>query len=124
MFLLKKFKSSLASLLVAVILFVLMPLPAAQANMAEPPRSGHPSGEPLGTKDIFITRETLTIDLRPLGEVREHKDPHTILVEAIYDVENKGTEKTLDLWFALGSKQKEFQVWLDDRELIPTGSII
>jgi hypothetical protein len=68
--------------------------------------------EPVGIKDVAITRETLVIDLQPLA-----KDGLTH-VEAIYHLDNHGEEKKLDLLFASGSRgTTNFHVWLDDQSV-------
>src|SRR5262249_21592920 len=94
-------------------------------------------GEPIGIQDIFITRETLVIDLRPLAnplppaeavqEARknskggsEYSAAMTDLaqVEAVYHLDNRGAEKKLHLLFASGSEQlSDFQVWLGDQSV-------
>jgi hypothetical protein len=82
---------------------------AAPANVGPPWRGGDLTGDPVGIIDVDITRETLTLDMRPLahGGLAE--------VEAIYRLHNRGATKTLDLVFASGSaKTANFRVWLGD----------
>src|SRR6516162_764034 len=88
-------------------------LPAmARANMGPPMSGGQIVAEPVGIKDVAITRETLVIDLQPLA-----KDGLTH-VEAIYHLDNHGEEKKLDLLFASGSRgTTNFHVWLDDQSV-------
>jgi hypothetical protein len=59
---------------------------------------------------VAITRETLTIDLRPLANGGRGR------VEAVYHLNNLGTETKLDLLFASGSPRvEEFEVTLDNK---------
>lgn len=105
--------SVLASLLLSLC------LPAtAFANAAAPSRGGQTGTEPTGLEQVFILRESLSIDLRPLEEARSH-DGQLILVEAVYELENRGEERRLELVFAFGSAFKDFRVWVDDQ---PVGS--
>ncbi len=83
------------------------------ANSAAPTHGGSLGAEPSGLEQIYILRETLNVDLRKLAE----NDDQTILVEAIYDVENTGAEKKLELIFAFGSSFTDFQILLDEREI-------
>jgi hypothetical protein len=86
---------------------------ATRANMADPAHGGATGAEPSGLEQVFINRETLNIDLRSLDGTAEQ----IVLVEAIYDVENNGAEKKLELVFAFGSGFKDFQIWVDDQEI-------
>jgi hypothetical protein len=105
--------SILASLLLSLC------LPAAVfANAAAPSQGGQAGTEPTGLEQVFIVRESLSIDLRRLDEARSHEG-QVILVEAVYELENRGAESRLDLVFAFGSAFKDFRVWLDDQ---PVGS--
>ena len=68
--------------------------------------------EPPGIAEVRITRETLSIDLRPaqLGQ--------KAIVEAIYQLHNEGEERLLDLLFAFGSREnKDWLITLDDQPL-------
>ncbi len=68
--------------------------------------------EPQGVKDIAITREKLTIDLRPLVSLEP------VRVEAEYFLHNSGTGKKLDLVFVSGTPEvTDFAVWLNDRQV-------
>ena len=81
----------------------------ATVNVGPPSSGGHVVGEPVGIQNIDIAREALSIDLRPLAR------DGLAQVEAIYQLDNRGQEQTLDLLFAGGSKGvKDFQVWLDE----------
>jgi len=91
---------------------------AAFANAAAPSQGGHTGAEPTGLEQVFIVRESLSIDLRRLEEARSHAG-QLILVEAVYELENRGAERRLELVFAFGSAFKDFRVWLDDQ---PVGS--
>ncbi|HEX6746278.1 MAG TPA: hypothetical protein VF092_03105 [Longimicrobium sp.] len=76
-----------------------LPMGTARGNMAAPPeprtvKHGSQLGEPAGgLRDVFIERETLHIDVRPLARGK----PATI--EAVYLVRNDGPARTLDLLF-------------------------
>ena len=97
---------------------VLLPLPVP-ANIGPPVTGGQRVAEPVGMiKDVEITRETLTIDLRPLVEKKGDKQG-LAQVEAVYHLYNRGTDKkTLDLMFAFGSAgTAEFHAWLGDQAI-------
>jgi hypothetical protein len=70
-------------------------VPAAWANIS-PRFWGDATSEPWGLKDVAITQELLTIDLRPLA------DAHPVRVEVTYDLCNAGPSKHLDLLFVSG----------------------
>lgn len=92
-----------------VALFCLFPAPT-WANLGPPSYGGQVTAEPIGIENVEITRETLTIDLRPVAK----KEPAQ--VDAIYHLRNDGQDKELDLLFALGTLDTEdFQVWLNDQ---------
>lgn len=99
-----------------LLLAVLLAVPAsARGNMAEPytgpARAGHAAGEPSGgLRQVFIERERLHIDLRPL------KDDRPAQVEAVYRVRNDGPARVLDLVFvAAALAEGEHGVWVDGR---------
>jgi len=93
----------------SMLLLLLVPT-VVRANISSPVRPGQLNGEPNGLQNVVITRETLTIDLRPLAEAEQ------ALVEAIYQLHNPGGEKRLELVFAVASSNiREFEVWLDER---------
>lgn len=103
-----------------VLLFLLLKfcLPAGvEANMANPSQPGAAGAEPSGLEQVYINGESLHIDLRGLADETSSEVDQTILVEAIYMVENRSAEKQLDLIFAFGSHFKDFQIWLDEREI-------
>lgn len=94
-------------------------LPSATfANAAAPSQGGAAGAEPTGLEQVFIVRESLNIDLRRLESADSHEG-QLILVEAVYELENSGAERRLELVFAFGSAFKDFRVWLDDQ---PVGS--
>lgn len=105
------------SVLASLLLCLCLPT-ATFANAAAPSRRGQTGAEPTGLEQIFILRESLNIDLRRLEEARSD-DGQLILVEAVYELENRGEERRLELVFAFGSAFKDFRVWLDDQ---PVGS--
>jgi hypothetical protein len=91
-------------------LVVFMAPVVARANVGPPSSGGQVVAEPVGVVGVEITRETLTIDLRPLA------GNGLAQVEAIYHLSNPGPEKRLDLLFASGSASvADFQVWLGDQ---------
>ncbi|HEX8273616.1 MAG TPA: hypothetical protein VF615_13345 [Longimicrobiaceae bacterium] len=103
----------LAAVLLAA---VLLAVPAsARGNMAEPytgpARAGHAAGEPSGgLRQVFIERERLHIDLRPLADDRPAR------VEAVYRLRNDGPARALDLVFvAAALAAGEHGVWVDGR---------
>ncbi len=81
----------------------------ALANMANPRQPGDPLGEPTGgLETVTIEHETLVIDLRPLS------NDEPAAVDAVYDVRNDGSARTLDLEFiATGLIDRGAGVWLD-----------
>ncbi len=94
------------------------------ANIAAPSQGGIVSAEPSGLENIFISRETLTIDFRPLGEMQSVRDNKSVLVEAVYEVENKGEDKDLKLVFVVGSKNVEdFEISIDDKKVEKTETV-
>jgi len=97
-------------------------MPAVWANLGPPSYGGQVTAEPIGIEGIEITRETLTIDLRPIAK------KHLAQVEAVYHLQNEGKQKQLDLLFALGTLGTEdFQAWLNDQPIpsqpAPTAAI-
>ena len=87
-----------------------------RANMANPVQPGTPAGEPAtALAGLRIARETLTLDLRPLGRARAG-DVRFATVEAVYGVVNDGPARRLPIEFvALGSGVEAGQVWVDER---------
>ena len=96
----------------ALFLVFMLPRPAS-ANFGSP-QGGQVSAEPTGIKEVDITHETLTIDARPLSKGQ------MVYVEAVYQLDNRGSEKQLHLLFASGSERvSDFQVWLGEQK-VPT----
>ena len=91
----------------------------ARANMANPVQAGDPIGEPGGDlRSVYIERETLTIDLRPLRTVTTHGDEKpALVVEAVYRVNNRGATVTTDLVFVANalSTPERSGVWRDEK---------
>ena len=82
------------------------------ANVAAPSQGGRITGEPNGLEKIYIRHESLTIDFRDLA--RENS-PQKIAVEALYEIENTGADKRLDLVFVLATAEvSEFSFFLDE----------
>ena len=87
----------------------------AMANVGPPSWGGQLVAEPTGLENVLITRETLAIDLRPLAQ---GEPAH---VEAVYQLDNHGSQRKLDLVFASGSALvTDFQVWLADQSVPST----
>ncbi|WP_420454953.1 hypothetical protein [Rubrivirga sp.] len=93
-------------------LALLAAAPTARANMATPATPGTPAGEPAAALDgLRIARETLALDLRPLGRGRPFG-----VVEAEYRIVNTGGARVVPLEFvALGQDVDAAEVWLDGR---------
>ena len=88
------------------------------ANAGPPSSGGSTAGVPSGLEKIYILRERLTIDMRPLGALKSNQDEKIVWVEAVYEIENRGEEIVQDLIFAVGSENVEdFQFWIDDQEI-------
>ncbi len=96
-----------------VLLLLLIAAAPARANMANPVQPGTPAGEPTAAlAGLRIARETLTLDLRRLGDRYTER---TVLVEAVYGVVNDGPARTLPIEFvALGQDVEAGQVWVDE----------
>lgn len=96
---------------VLVMVLGLVPV-ATWANLGPPSYGGQVTAEPLGIENVEITRETLTIDLRPVAQKELAR------VEAVYHLRNEGKEQQQDLLFALGTAGTEdFQVWLNGQPI-------
>jgi hypothetical protein len=78
-----------------------------------PPMSGGQlMADPIGLKEIDVTRSTLNIDLRPLA------DGHKAHIEAVYRLNNPGPEKKLELLFpARPDSPGDIQVWLGNQAI-------
>lgn len=105
--------------LAAFMLLFVVPLPAF-ANVGAPWAGGQLAGEPIGIADVAITREQLVIDLRPLVA------RGLVAVSATYQLDNRSTDKHLDLLFASGASDlKNVRVTLDGNPVaIRSGSDI
>ncbi len=83
-----------------------------QANMGVPYWGGQLVAEPTGLAEMAITRETLTIDLRGLAT----NEP--VQVEALYQIDNQGAARTVNLIFASGAAEvTDFEIWLNEMAL-------
>lgn len=103
---------------IAAVLMILLSAWSVFANVAAPSQGGNLAGEPTGLEKIFITRERLTIDFRPLGQLQSAMDKRNISVEAVYEVENMGEAINQTLVFATGARNAEdFKIWIDDRQI-------
>jgi hypothetical protein len=88
--------------------------PAVWANVG-PKWWGDLAADPQGLKGIHITREKLTIDLRPLASSQPAD------VEAIYYLDNPGEKKKLDLFFVIGAPESaDFEVRLNGNSFYET----
>lgn len=98
-----------------LVLALVLALPSpALANVGAPTYGGTPAGEPGGIIDVAIVHEELAIDLRPLAAADGR-----VQVAATYHLDNKGSERTLDLMFASGARELDgFRVMLDGEPLV------
>lgn len=95
---------------VAPILLLSLAVPAL-ANMASPAITGDTMRElGGGVRDLFIEKERLTFDLRPLGARDGRRD---IQVEAVYRVRNDKEARKVELFFVAGSAPGAASVTLD-----------
>jgi hypothetical protein len=83
------------SCIAAVVGLILVP--AARGNIG-PRWWGDVASEPWGLKEVAITHERLTIDLRPLAAVEP------VQVEVVDDLSNAGACKKLELLFVSGQE--------------------
>jgi hypothetical protein len=73
---------------------------------------GDRTAEPPGLKAIAITRESLTVDMRPLVDLQP------IRVEAVYELSNSGPAATFELLFIFAAPgAQELEVLVGDRML-------
>ena len=95
-----------------LLLLLLLAAGPAHANMASPVEPGTPAGEPAAAlAGLRVARETLTLDLRPLGIGR----PYAV-VEATYRIVNGGEPRVLPLdVLALGDDVRAAEVWVDEQ---------
>ena len=73
---------------------------------------GEPSSDLAG---LAVRKESLVLDLRPLGQLKSKQERAYALVEARYDIERKGPSKTVDLVFIAPAQEGKAEVWLDDQ---------
>lgn len=95
-------------------LALLLATVSAEANMGNPRSGGSLLGEATGLSTITITREELSIDLRPLA------DHGLALVNATYHVDNPGEAKQIDVVFVSGDRPVDFSAVLDGKPLLVT----
>src|SRR5262245_61072630 len=92
----------------AAVLAALSLIPAARVNFAHR-FWGDVNTEPWGLKEVAIVQKQLTIDLRPLAALRP------AYVEVVYDLNNAGPSKKLDLLFVSGEAGvHDFEARLDN----------
>jgi hypothetical protein len=99
----------IAAAAVLCLFWISLPVPVL-GNAGPPSRGGQLVSEPSGLKDVTIRNEHLFIDLRPLdrGELAT--------VQAVYELDNLGPEKAIDLVFASGAEVvADFRVRLEDK---------
>lgn len=92
------------------------------ANVAAPSQGGNTLSEPKGIKNIDIIKEDLKIDISQLGDETVSVRDRFINVEAIYQIDNPTDIEKLELVFVIVSDAKNFQFYLNDKE-IPTEPI-
>lgn len=85
--------------------------------MAAPSQGGQTLTEPSGVKNIDILKEDLNIDLTQLGDEKLTLRDRFINVEAIYQIDNPSDIEKLELVFVIVSDAKNFQFFLDDKEI-------
>jgi hypothetical protein len=83
------------TILRALVLLTVIPT-VVWGNAGPPHVPGRLVGEPNGLEDVVITHERLSFDLRPLATGGSAQ------VEALYEIENRGDERTVDLVFVSG----------------------
>lgn len=91
---------------IATLLCLAWTVVPARGNLG-PLRKMPEIGEPVGIKNIAITNEELTIDLRPIGN-RE-----LARVDVVYKLHNSGLSQTQKLLFYSGSKLKNLTIQFD-----------
>jgi hypothetical protein len=87
------------------------------ANMAAPSNGGQTLSEPIGVKNISIVHEDLTVDFTRLSDESLPQNERFIGVEAVYEIDNPADIQSLDLVFVIVSESRNFQFFLDDREV-------
>ena len=95
---------------VALLLFII-PM-SAWANVGPPSSGGHLVADLAGSLEVAITREKLTIDMRPVASGKPAR------VEALYQLHNDGEAREFELLFASGSSfVNDFQISLGDQSI-------
>lgn len=87
------------------------------ANVAAPSQGGQTLTEPGGIKNIDILKEDLNLDFTQLGNENLPLNERFINVEAIYQIDNPADIAKLDLVFVIVSDARNFQFFLDDKEI-------
>jgi hypothetical protein len=87
------------------------------ANVAAPSQGGQTLTEPVGIKNIEILKEDLNIDFAQLGDESIPFRDRIIRVEAIYEIDNPTDLEKLELVFVIVSEARNFQFFLDDKEI-------
>lgn len=100
-----------SGLAVAVLLSLALRPAPADANAGPPFIAGSATGEPTGTVDLAIERETLEIDLRPLA------DGGPARIDATYRIVADAAARDVELVFVAGSGVADFSATLDDQPL-------
>lgn len=96
-----------------LLILLLWTLPA-WSNMSAPWRSGDAVGEPAADlRGLVVRNESLVLDLRPLGLLKRNQDRAYVLVEATYNIERKGPDKSVELVFVAPGQEGGAEVWLD-----------
>ena len=96
----------------ALLLLAAVPLPV-WANAGPPHVQGRLVGEPNGLDGVVIKHERLSFDLRPLAR---GGPAH---VKALYEIENRGEPRTVDLVFVSGPMDSDSAVVALDEQPIP-----
>ncbi len=88
------------------------------ANVAAPSQGGQTLTEPSGIKNIDIVKEDLNIDFTQLADENIPWSDRIVNVEAIYQIDNPADIAKLELVFVIVSDSKNFQFFLDDKEVV------
>lgn len=87
------------------------------ANVGPPSHGGQTLTEPVGIKNIDIIQEDLNIDFTPLADETLPWNERIVNVEAIYQIDNPADLEKLELIFVIVSESKNFQFFLDEKEI-------
>jgi hypothetical protein len=99
------------------LLFIICCTTNVWANLAAPSQGGQSLTEPNGIKNVDIIKEDLTIDFTQLADENIIWSDREINVEAIYEIDNPSEIKNLELVFVIVSESKNFQFYLNDKEI-------